>query len=295
MLHAILSVILLAAPNGDKANKEKHDLGTKQNPIRCHDPSGERWYLNRLRDAKGNRISARRLGSTHASHYGFIMDIYHITTQAGDKHSVLIDMYHYDYVERRPIPGFRIAWEHWARYEYRKGLIYLWDAKTPFTGPIVKRGEKDENNNKEGRIELQCQVKDGRIVDKLTTYWESGKQRIVYLYNKDGEKHGITRYYRKNGKLWAQYPYDAGRLTGKYQIFDKAEKLNYEADYIDHLIDGKTTKYHPNGKIRFTGQYKKGKRHGEYREYDEQGKLLKTIRFENGQEVKDKTDAPKIS
>ena len=92
---------LIAAADG-------HPLGTVENPVRVGGPAGERAYLARLRCADGAapRIGARREAGTGA--FGSVVAAYDLAC-AGSEARLVFDMYHEEYVENRPPPGFTLA------------------------------------------------------------------------------------------------------------------------------------------------------------------------------------------
>jgi len=90
------------------AKAAKHPLGSEQNPVRAKAPEGQRAYLKRLRCPNGKAPAFNRLGNIGPGIYGSIVDLYEIKCKGGLTAEVVIDMYHPDYVEMRPIPGFTI-------------------------------------------------------------------------------------------------------------------------------------------------------------------------------------------
>jgi hypothetical protein len=85
-------------------------LGNEQNPVRVNMPPGERDYLERLRCSDGNAPAFDRGGSVGTGPFGNILDVYGVRCLTGTPatSSVYMDMYHGDYVESRPVPGFTI-------------------------------------------------------------------------------------------------------------------------------------------------------------------------------------------
>jgi hypothetical protein len=82
-------------------------LGGKGNPVRVYRPMGQRAYLSRLVCPGGASPVFQRVGSFGRGVYGTIIDGYDVDC-SGTKHMVFMDMYHPDYVELRPVPGFTI-------------------------------------------------------------------------------------------------------------------------------------------------------------------------------------------
>jgi hypothetical protein len=102
------------APRGtlsatQRAEIEKHPLGSAQNPVLAEGPPGERAYLMRLRCPEGKAPTFERTGSAaQMSPYGSIMDIYQVACDAPPTHTIYIDMYHRGHAEARPVAGFTI-------------------------------------------------------------------------------------------------------------------------------------------------------------------------------------------
>jgi len=81
-------------------------LGDKGNPVRVH-LAGQEAYLSRLVCSNGAPPTFYRVGSFGVGVYGTIVDGYDVDC-AGSKRMVFMDMYHPNYVEPRPVPGFTI-------------------------------------------------------------------------------------------------------------------------------------------------------------------------------------------
>ncbi len=96
-------------PEADK--KVSGALGTKDNPVRCESPRGERQYLNRLRCKDGNPPAYSRIGSFAPGPYGNILDGYNVKCEGRDEVIIFMDMYHDGYVEKEAVPGFTIVSE----------------------------------------------------------------------------------------------------------------------------------------------------------------------------------------
>ena len=80
-------------------------LGTIADPIRCHQPIGERQYLDQLISEKHGFIQYERMGSFRTG--GNILDGYAIMDLAGHKFGELyFDMYHPDHVEDAVPDGY---------------------------------------------------------------------------------------------------------------------------------------------------------------------------------------------
>lgn len=84
------------------------ELGERTNPICCDYPSGEKHYLDRLRDQSGRRPTFVRRGSAGNGPYGNMLDLFSLTSPGTPDREIYIDMYHRRYVELEPIRGYLI-------------------------------------------------------------------------------------------------------------------------------------------------------------------------------------------
>lgn len=85
-------------------------LGSKERPVLCDGPTGERAYLSRLRGPGGQRPAYRRIGSAGEAQDGHILDLY-VLSADGAGCDVYMDMYHEGHVESAAVPGFTIVSE----------------------------------------------------------------------------------------------------------------------------------------------------------------------------------------
>lgn len=84
-------------------------LGSRENPVLCDMPQGQRAYLQRLRCKDGSKPSFTRVGSFGAGPDGHILDGYELTCPGTKPVTIFLDMYHTDHVEPDAIPGFDIV------------------------------------------------------------------------------------------------------------------------------------------------------------------------------------------
>lgn len=93
----------------NRTNDFSAPLGSKENPIRCDSPIGEREYFSRLTGPNGEKILYYRVGSFDPAPDGHTLDGYEFGFEEGEyKYFVFMDMYHENYFENEPIEGFKI-------------------------------------------------------------------------------------------------------------------------------------------------------------------------------------------
>ena len=91
-------------------------FGSFENPVRCDGPSGERRYLNRLKDSEGNPFSFKRIGSYGIGPYGHILDKYLIRSRINNKeYYVFMDMYYTDYIEEKAVYDLNIELDYYSQ------------------------------------------------------------------------------------------------------------------------------------------------------------------------------------
>ncbi|MDH3285899.1 MAG: RpoN/RPB10 RNA polymerase subunit family protein, partial [Acidobacteriota bacterium] len=94
----------------ERAKVAKHPLGSKQNPVRCFTPAGERRYLERLRCSAGGAPAYERTGQGGIGPYGTALDAIRLTCAASRRaRTIYMDMSHRGVVEKRAVPGFAIV------------------------------------------------------------------------------------------------------------------------------------------------------------------------------------------
>lgn len=94
----------------EKAKVDAAPLGSKDNPVRCEAPAGERAYLKRLRCPSGGPPTFERGGSVGLGPYETTLDRYEVRCPDWpESAAVYMDMYHVGYEEDRAIPRFSIV------------------------------------------------------------------------------------------------------------------------------------------------------------------------------------------
>lgn len=123
-------------PCKKKISISGQDIGSKENPVRCHMEEGEREYLERLRDLSGNTVQFRRIGHAHPDTKGHILDKFEIKSADNSICTeIYMDMYWPNHVETNPIKGFEIA----RRTKPKKKKVKRFVPKTPKTKPYIPR------------------------------------------------------------------------------------------------------------------------------------------------------------
>jgi antitoxin component YwqK of YwqJK toxin-antitoxin module len=258
---------------------EATPLGDIKNPVKCDDPSGERYYLARLVNPKGRSIDYSRMGS-YIGPNGGILDGYEV--KVGDERlEIYMDMYHHGYYEERPVPGFylrcRVSWDLLIR---DNGLRYTADGEEPFDGEFKR---KDEETDK---TIAKVTVRKGILQGEAIKYHENGKvdERVPY---KDGVEHGTARYYDEDEKLKVSFEYKHGKRHGEGTWFRPDGTIEAMYTYKQGKPHGRHFSNHEDGSTKRQGQFKDGRAEGEFITYDKQGNITKREFYREGEVVED--------
>lgn len=235
-------------------------LGSRDNPVLCYDPEGERAYLSRLRAPDGSRIRFERGGSTGAGPCGHILDRY--VANVGDEElSIFMDMYHPGYWEDRAVPGFLIASRYSAQLVIGEdGLLRRIGESEPAEGEVIDRDD-------EGRPVRQMTVKAGCIVGEFRDYHESGQVRVLIEFRK-------------------------GKEHGRYEEYDEKGNRVKNGQFSDGVSEGVWTEFDARGVKRKEYEVVNGQLHGHERVYNGRGELIKENWYEDGDVVRSEVHKP---
>jgi len=135
-----------------RVDRSKYPLGSMENPVKCHDPSGERHYLERLRDTQDFKaVSYKRIGSISAPGFSNLLDKYEVLTSRMQTSTIFFDMYHKRHIEMQPVPGF---------------LIFNTLAGNPTISPPTERTSLRQLG-KIGKLVHQCVPRDFSALRKI--------------------------------------------------------------------------------------------------------------------------------
>jgi antitoxin component YwqK of YwqJK toxin-antitoxin module len=134
--------------------------------------------------------------------------------------------------------------------------------------------------NKEKKLISAGRYK-GKLKDGEWKYYSGNQLSSIEIY-KDGKREGITKIYSKNGNLLEEIPYKNDKIDGIKKNFLENGKLYSEISYKDGVQHGSYFFYEGNPDPVISGNYVNGKKEGDWQIKDERGKLLQTLKYENG-------------
>lgn len=103
-----------------------------------------------------------------------------------------------------------------------------------------------------------------------------------------GTRNGVSKTFYPNGNITEVIHYLSGKKEGEWiQYFDDG-KVKFKGAYLNDEKEGPFTGYFSSGKISFSGAYKAGHMDGNWTFYDENGGVMRTDKYSEGAQVKEK-------
>lgn len=119
------------------------------------------------------------------------------------------------------------------------------------------------------------------LSNPITTYWDFEKTKIqsVGSYYQDFrgptvEKHGVWKYFDKNGVLEEEHNYFRNKLHGAVKLYYGKDKPRTEGYFKHGLQDSIYRSWHENGKLREEGYYKNDKPIEQWKYFYNSGELM---------------------
>lgn len=146
-------------------------------------------------------------------------------------------------------------------------VFYDRNGRVSSKGFYNDKGEREKEwtwYHDNGNIKEIAFYKNGKLEGQNKLYYDDGKPYIL-SNSKNDNYDGEYKYFIKRGGLKQKKHFKEGDLNGKYlAFFDVGEPhIEYEANYIDGVIDGDLKEYYANGDlysvINFKDNLKNGK------------------------------------
>ncbi len=102
--------------------------------------------------------------------------------------------------------------------EWREGIWYLKDSKTPYTGKSLKWHEN-------GQKKVERNFKDGKFDGPSNAWYENGQKRWE-ANNKDGEADGLVLEWHENGEKFIETNYKNGGIKNRKYWNNKGEPVD---------------------------------------------------------------------
>jgi antitoxin component YwqK of YwqJK toxin-antitoxin module len=108
--------------------------------------------------------------------------------------------------------------------------------------------------------------------------------QLQYEMNfKDGNLHGLSKWYHENGQIMFERNYIDGKEEGLWKLYYETGQLEQEGNYKDDKRDGLWKIYYKNGQENWVGNRKDGKTYGVWKRYYENGNLMIEEQHKDGE------------
>jgi antitoxin component YwqK of YwqJK toxin-antitoxin module len=114
---------------------------------------------------------------------------------------------------------------------------------------------------------------EGQLHGPSTTYNKDGQLLTITWYFA-GQKQGWSRYYWNDGALYCQLPYRNNALHGNASYLYNNGSLRSRIPYKEGQLHGTVELYYPNGQLHRRSEYSHGKRHGSEQVWQADGTLI---------------------
>jgi antitoxin component YwqK of YwqJK toxin-antitoxin module len=158
----------------------------------------------------------------------------------------------------------------------------------------------------DGQLLLEINYRNGKKDGLKTTYTDQGIIRELF---KNDVKDGMTRYYYKDGKIMQEIPFVNGLEQGFGKEYDTQGIIITLTEYRKGFVvdrvrinrkdekgrrQGRWFTFYQNGNIRTEVSYRDDLMHGYFKEYAENGDLMKILRYEYGEILKEAPEVQKM-
>lgn len=150
-------------------------------------------------------------------------------------------------------------------------VFYDSNGRVSSRGFFNNKGEREKEwtwYHDNGTVKEKAIYKNGELNGHNKLYYDNGKPYVL-TNSKNDAYDGEYKYFIKRGGLKQKKQFKEGKLNGKYlAYFDVGESLvEFEADYIDGVIDGDYKEYYANGDLYSVINFMDNKRHGKETQY----------------------------
>lgn len=136
--------------------------------------------------------------------------------------------------------------------------------------------------NKDGTYLEVGNYYDGKKQGEWTYYYENNQPARKEVYDQNGQLHGQTKIWHRNGKLAQNNWYENNEKHGYFFSYHANGNKKDSLFFINGKMHGKNVKYFDNGQKSFECTYDNGKEISARKYWNENGKLSESIEFKDG-------------
>ena len=160
-------------------------------------------------------------------------------------------------------------------------------AKTKLSSPEVRSVHYEE-------LEWRGEVPEGTKFPIGADIHYTGKSYKLYPNGqkefetnwKDGQRHGLTVYWRESGELWFKGNYKNDKREGLWVYWYDEKQKEEERRYKNGDRHGLWTGYYYNGQKEFESYFKDDNRHGLARAWHKNGQIMYEKKYQESKEIK---------
>jgi antitoxin component YwqK of YwqJK toxin-antitoxin module len=125
----------------------------------------------------------------------------------------------------------------------------------------------------------------GKLNGEIVQWYRDGTllSRARYI---DGRQTGVAEVFYPSGQLHRRGHYADGRLDGLVEVYSKAGHLRKRIPYKHGQVEGVVEHFYASGAKRLELIYAAGQRQGPSPRWDEEGRLRRTVYFEDDKPVR---------
>lgn len=130
-------------------------------------------------------------------------------------------------------------------------------------------------------VEIKEKFVPDELIGKVTENYPSGSLKLIQ-YQLDGNLHGPSIYYSKEGKTLSESWFFKGLKQGRGLTYYANGALHSKECFKDDKKEGIQEYYYPNGQVKSLLSYAQGQLNGDVKLYYPSGRLKRELHFEAG-------------
>jgi len=162
------------------------------------------------------------------------------------------------------------------KYGSREGRFTAYDETGSLRYVIIYKDDMPiayTYSGKDGKPVPEIPLPDGN--GKVVAYFANGNKSAEFSYV-EGKRHGVTRDFHSNGKIWKETNDEYGISEGETKMYYPNGVLADHYSYLHDDLEGYFIEKNEKGQTTLEGHYAAGSFHGEVKAFDDNGKLIET-------------------
>lgn len=227
------------------------------------------YYLNGNIYRIGKYSNGREVGKWEFYHKNGQLELFYTLTEKGKADGWFYELHdngdtsRTGYLKKGKLNGIETTYSSqgklYSRTTYKKGKIKFYQFFDSL-GQLISEGKKEYV-----------------VFDEFGYKYYQGKFK-----GKKG-RHGLWKYYYKNGNTSKELNYIKGKLEGAASWYYESGELESKGTYKNDELDGVYTEYFENGNLKLEGWYVDGYKEGSWKEFNIKGELIEESYYLDGE------------